>query len=66
MPPNNPNIGKGLVQLIRMGKYIRHKWIDTCTYVDVLSGVKSLNYDLSLYRHAFAHVICNKFQHHSV
>ena len=27
IPPNNPKNGNGLVQLIRMGTYIRHKWV---------------------------------------
>ena len=29
--PNNPKNGNGLVQVIRMGKYIRHKWVCTCS-----------------------------------
>ena len=27
-PPNNPKIGKGFFQLIRMGNSIRLKWVD--------------------------------------
>ena len=27
IPTNNPKIGNGLVQLIRMGNYFRHKWV---------------------------------------
>ena len=28
IPLSNPKMGNGLVQLIRMGKYIRHKWVN--------------------------------------
>ena len=28
IPPNNSRIGNGLVQLIRKGKYIQHKWVN--------------------------------------
>ena len=35
IPPNNPKIENGLVQLIRMGKYIRHIWVKDPIFLHV-------------------------------
>ena len=40
-PTTNPKIGNGLLQLIRMGKYIRHKWVK-CFLTLIMSIILSV------------------------